>query len=151
MRHIIAGICIILTGLLYSCEFGKKDAVSTYKWIEGSWIRINNEEGQISYEHWNIEGDELNGLACTLEEGDTIFTEHMRIMSAGDSTIFRVIGVHDDPVDFVLQKSGRRSFEARCEENEFPKSIAYSLRRDTLYALVAGGELQLDFVFISKL
>jgi hypothetical protein len=144
MKNLI-GILIILISL--SCS-QKKITAHNFDWLIGSWMRTNDKDGQITYEHWKKNSDlEYKGLGCTIQNNDTIFKEQLRLFKMNETWIYEVTGVNENPTRFQLTNQTDNSFESENEFNEFPKIIEYSLNDDVLHAKISDEETEISFSF----
>ena len=130
----ITGILIILLSM--SCS-QKNITRHDFDWLIGSWIRTNDKEGNITYEHWTkISSVEYKGLGCTLQNSDTIFKEQLRL-----------IKINENPTLFLLTNQTENSFASENEFNEFPKIIEYSVHDKVLLAKISDGDTEISFTF----
>jgi hypothetical protein len=122
--------------------------MDNFDWLIGSWLRANDQEGNLTYEHWiKNSGTEYTGLGCTLHKGDTIFKEHLRLIRTGENWNLEVSGVNETPTLFLMTRHAENSFECENKNNEFPKNIAYSLHDSLLYARVFDNDTEITFIF----
>jgi len=119
-----------------------------FDWLEGSWIRSNDEEGNSTYEYWmKNSATEYTGLGCTLRGVDTIFKEGLRLIKSGEEWSLEVTGVNEDPTLFLIINHTDSSFECENKVNEFPKLIEYSVHKDILLAKISDEETEISFSF----
>ena len=126
------------------------DTVSSasFDWLIGSWIRSNDTEGNITYEHWSKNSStEYTGSGCTLINNDTIFKENLRLVKTGKKWYLEVTGVNENPTLFHIINHSKTSFECENKNNEFPKNIEYALRDNMLLAKISDGETEISFSF----
>jgi len=121
-----------------------------FSWLLGSWQRVNEKEGQQTYEHWEKASKALYlGIGCTIKEGDTIWKENLALRKAGKNWNFEVKGKGESrPTVFVLTKIEKESFVCENPENEFPKVISYQKSTTGLSAIISGGGDDIAFEFI---
>jgi len=143
MKNLI-GLLIILLGL--SCS--QKNTTHNFDWLIGSWIRTNDKEGNITYEHWTKSSSiEYKGLGYTLQNSDTIFKEQLRLIKIDKNWSFEVTGVNENPTLFQLTNQTENRFESENKFNEFPKNIAYSVHDNVLLAKISDGDTEISFTF----
>jgi len=119
-----------------------------FDWLCGSWVRTNDEEGYRTYEHWiKNSNTEYIGLGCTLQDGDTVFKENLRIIKTGKEWNLEVSGVNENPTLFLLINRTDNSFICENKLNEFPKLIEYSIEDSLLLAKISGGDREVSFSF----
>ena len=74
MKYIFS---LLLSLLIFSCN-DSKESVDKFDWLVGDWKRMNDSEGQQTYENWRkINSKEYVGSGCTLEGIDTVFKENI--------------------------------------------------------------------------
>ncbi len=121
-----------------------------FDWLSGSWIRCNDEEGFRTYEHWIKSSDtEYAGLGYTLQDGDTVFKEELRLIKTDEVWNLEVSGVNENPTLFLLIKQTENSFACENRHNEFPKLIEYSRQNNILFAKISDEETEISFSFKS--
>ena len=119
-----------------------------FDWLNGSWIRTNDEEGYSTYEHWTKNSNtEYLGLGVTLQNNDTIFKEELRLVKTAQDWNLEVSGVNENPTLFLLINQTENSFECENKYNEFPKNISYSRDDNILLAKISDGDREISFSF----
>ena len=141
-------LTLILFALInISCSQRANSDVN-FDWLIGSWLRNNDQESNLTYEHWIKNSDtEYTGLGCTLHKGDTVFKEHLSLIRTGDNWMLEVSGVNENPTPFLMISHTESSFECENKQNEFPKNIAYSMEDDLLYARIFDEDTEITFLF----
>ena len=123
-------------------------ASHNFDWLNGSWIRSNDEEGNSTYEHWmKNSAIEYTGLGYTLRGSDTIFKEGLRLIKTGEDWSLEVTGVNEDPTLFLIIDHSDNSFKCENKNNEFPKLIEYSVHNNILLAKISDEETEISFSF----
>jgi len=150
-------VLILLVLISISCsQNNKRDqsltvdppASHNFDWLNGSWIRSNDEEGNSTYEHWiKNSATEYTGVGCTLRGSDTIFKEGLRLIQTGEEWSLEVTGVNEDPTRFLIIDHTDNSFECENQDNEFPKIIEYSVHNNILLAKISDEETEISFSF----
>jgi len=124
------------------------DPVANFDWLLGSWLRTNDQEGNLTYEHWTKNSStEYSGLGCTLHKGDTVFKEYLRLFKTEEYWNFEVVGVNEHPTNFPVIRQTENSFICENRNNEFPKIIHYALRDSILTARISDDETGISFLF----
>lgn len=137
----IPGLVMLLL-MSFSCSS------ENFDWLCGSWVRINDEEGYRTYENWTKNSfTEYLGLGCTLQDGDTVFKENLRLLKTGDEWNLEVTGVNENPTLFLLVNRTGNGFICENKHNEFPKLIEYSRQDSLLVAKISGGDTEISFHF----
>lgn len=145
----------LLTFLVFSAfsnpaiEASKSSKDANFSWLLGSWQRINDKEGQQTFEHWKQASNELYlGMGCTLKDGDTIWKEDIRLRKVEKKWYFEVTGQGEDQAtSFILTEINDKSFICKNPENEFPKVISYKESATGLIAEISGGGPHILFEF----
>lgn len=130
-------------------EVSKNSKDANFSWLLGSWQRVNEKEGQQTFEHWKQASNELYlGMGCTLKDGDTIWKETIELRKLGKNWNFEVKGKGETkPTIFALTKIEKESFVCENPENEFPKLISYQKSITGLSAIISGGGSDIVFDF----
>ena len=136
---------LILLLIISSCKTEIKN--KTPDFLVGNWERINDKEGQNTYEIWNTN---LTGLGITLKNKDTVFKEILSIVSINDTLTLKVEGVNETATLFKITNQTDTSFVAENPTHDFPTKIKYLLENKQLKAHVSNKEFGIDFVFGKK-
>ncbi|MDT0690489.1 DUF6265 family protein [Salegentibacter sp. F188] len=148
-----AALTFSIVLLLFSCgnSFTRKsneDHAVSFDWIMGSWIRTNDTSNNQTFETWKKKSSgEYTGFGYTLNSGDTIFQENLRIFNNDISWNLEVTGEDGAPALFPILDFSSEKFTAVNKENDFPKKIVYELRNSQLLATIADEETEIPFVF----
>ncbi len=119
-------------------------------WLLGKWNRINEEEGLTTLEFWEKENSSVyKGLGFTLQNGDTIKQEKMRITNNGNAWILTVkVPEEETAVAFSEKEVGETTFTFVNPDIDFPNSIKYWMTDDTLKANIYNKDLEILFDFV---
>ncbi|MBQ0738014.1 hypothetical protein [Mesonia mobilis] len=69
------------------------------------------------------------------------------MLKINENWVYRVVGVHEDEVDFLITEINSTSFSAENKQNDFPKVITYKLKAEFLKATIADDKNAIDFIF----
>jgi hypothetical protein len=145
---------ILIAILFISCQDESKTTEAPnvtppdFKWMVGNWIRSNDKEDNTTYEYWSQSSPgEYIGLGCTIQQGDTVFKENLRIAKVEGKWNLIVSGVNETPTLFLVTSQTKNGFISENETNEFPKKIEYVLDGDILKANISAGETAIPFSF----
>jgi hypothetical protein len=108
------------------------------EWIIDRWVSAGTESS--SYEHWEKLTDELfTGGSETIKNGDTIFSEKLKIVKEGDE-IFYVADVSHNPAPVKFKMISISDTEAVFEnpEHDYPRKITYRYTEGDLHASIEG-------------
>lgn len=113
--------------------------ISKLLWIFDRWVSAGEDESR-SYEHWEKVSDDLyTGGSETIRNGDTVFTEKLRIEKTNDG-IFYVADVkhNPEPVKFKLTLSTENEAVFENPLHDFPQKITYRQEEGKLHAFIEG-------------
>lgn len=108
-------------------------------WIFDRWVSAGDGETR-SYEHWEKISDDLyTGGSETIKNGDTVFSEKLKIEKASDG-IYYIADVKHNPEPVRFKLTGCRENEAVFENplHDFPQKITYKLEEGKLHAFIEG-------------
>lgn len=131
-------------------------------WLKGTWVARpssrdgNRDSDMVSVEIWKrIDAHTLEGHSYTIKEGDTVFTEKLKL-EQNEKGIFYVATVphNPGPVYFKLVRVDENEAVFENPEHDFPNRIIYRRERgevETLHARIEGvrkgKESAVDFWF----
>jgi len=156
-------ILILLIGILIiSCNQTKKEKQKAeikstttiekpenFDWLLGKWKRLNEEEGKETFENWNkIKETEYSGIGFTMQNGDTIKQEKIRLTKVNGKWNLTV-KVPEESESITFNGISHNENEFTCENNEieFPNKIKYWRNGNRINAMVSGGEMEIPFEF----
>ena len=142
MRKLIMLVFLFVI-TLYSCE-----NEGEFSWLEGNWIRVDEQGNKQTFEQWNEENGVYTGLGLTISEGDTVFREDMTLQKSEGRWALVVKGVNESPTSFNFIEQDESSFVCENQANEFPKLIKYFIAGDTLKAVISNDEMTVNFNFL---
>jgi hypothetical protein len=140
MRTLFLVCCIIL---LTSCQKVEQKP-SKPAFLIGNWIRLNDTEGNETYENWK---SDFTGMGFTINNEKTIFNEQMSILEINDTLHLKVFDVNETPTYFKFTQQTDTSFVCENPKNEFPQKIHYFLENKQLKAIISSDDFRIDFVF----
>ena len=134
---------------MVSCNSGPKAGDESFDWLLGNWERTNEKEGRETLETWNkVTDSEYTGYGATLENGDTLWYENIKLVKSNNLWSFEVTGQGEtSPTVFKLTSIEKGKFISENNLNEFPKKIEYFTNGNELKALISGDELEVAFDF----
>lgn len=135
-RLLFSAASLLFSLALGSCTSGGMDSL---KVLEGTWK--GTQENFVFIETWKVTSpDAMTGSGCGLQEGDTVFTEALKIEKLGDE-IFYIATVKENPgpVHFKLTNPTDNTFSFINKEHDFPQEILYEVKgKDTLHVTLTG-------------
>lgn len=157
-------ILILLIGILIiSCNQTKKENQKTnvkstttveisenFDWLLGKWKRLNEEEGKETFENWKkIRETEYSGIGFTMQNGDTIKQERIRLTKISGKWNLNV-KVPEESESITFNGISHNENEFTCEniEIDFPNKIKYWKNGNRINAMVSGGEMKIQFEFV---
>lgn len=138
--------------LFYSISYrnSQNQIINKYDWLEGKW-ELNSNNIKI-IETWHvIDENILYGNSITIKEKDTIDFEEIRIIKIADD--FYYIAKPKSKKDltaFKITSDSSNYFVSFNKKNEFPKSIAYLRKQDSMMVNLSNDEKNLTFRFKLK-
>lgn len=121
-------------------------------WLLAEWIRVDEEEGNTTYETWSKANDTTYiGWGYTIAAADTVFEEHMKLRKKGDHWQLEVkMPEEENATLFKMSQHTASSFTVENPTHDFPKQIKYFTAADTLKAIITGGEQNIGFDFVKQ-
>ena len=121
---------------------------NSFSWLVGTWEKIHTKPGESAFEVWEMQPDYLSGIGVTLRGADTVFVEHLKIISR-DGAYYYVAEVSHNPapVLFRITEISETGFISENPVHDFPKKIQYNLSAGILTATIAAGNKQIPFKF----
>jgi hypothetical protein len=155
MKKICAPIALLAVGIqLTACgtpaekeparEKKTYDELKKAEWFLGRWEN-NSEEGNLS-EIWTRESDSSFIAETYFEIGsDTVFREKVRLEEVDGKLVYRA-SVSDQnagkQVSFGITHSSANKLVFENPKHDYPKKITYTMRNDSLVAVISGGSKQ---------
>lgn len=110
--------------------------------LTGKWADTSGENQ--FFEVWNPDGENMQGTGVVMANGDTVFIEHLGIVSRGDKWYYsaRIDGANDnEPVFFEHMEKNSDYLVFENPEHDFPQLIQYQFRgSDSLLITISGAE-----------
>lgn len=122
----------------------KKEQFLKPIFLIGQWKRLNDIEGNQTYETWNTD---YTGFGYTLKNQKPSFQEQLQIVTIDDQLVLQVTGVNKKPTLFYFTHQTDTYFVCENPQNEFPKQITYLKDGDFLKAILASDDFRIDYVF----
>lgn len=119
-----------------------------FEFLEGHWVSEQGTDTRF-YESWSWSGSEWKGRGSSVEQGDTLLVEEMRIFStSGGIYLTANTGGEDGEVAFRLEHDTLGIYIFRNPEHDYPSEIGYEyLESDSLRAWIGGTQGQFDWAF----
>ena len=156
-------IMILLIGILiFSCNQTKKENIKptenlteltkqteSFDWLLGKWKRMNEKEGKETFENWEkISATEYSAIGFTMQNGDTIKQENIRLIKSNDRWNI-IVKVPEETLSITFNGISHSENEFTCEniEIDFPNKIKYWKNGDKINASVSNAEMEIPFEF----
>ncbi len=120
-----------------------------FDWLIGKWKRNNEEEGKETFENWEkISKTEYSGIGFTMQNGDTIKQEKIKIVKSNEKwNLIVKVPEEAESITFKMAEIESEKFVCTNDSLDFPKRIEYWKNGNKINALVSGGELKIPFEF----
>jgi len=118
-------------------------------WLEGTWVRTHLKPGRTGAETWSKHtANEWRGLGYTLQDKDTLFAEHMKLIIFDNTPAF-VADVPENKglVYFKFTAVTDHSFTCENPSHDYPKKIVYNQQGNTLKVTISGNGKSNEFLF----
>lgn len=153
----------IIICLMLSCTAAEKESTKqsnkqveksasqedNFNWLLGNWKRLNETAGKETFETWKkISASEYFGLGYTLQNGDTIFQEHMQLLKTDKSWDLTVKQPQESTsVTFKGTSHTDNAFTCENKKHDFPTKIKYWKNEANINASVSNAEMEIAFEF----
>jgi hypothetical protein len=108
--------------------------------LTGKWADTSGENQ--FFEVWNPDGDAMQGTGVVMANGDTVFIEHLGIVSRDSKWYYsaRIDGANNnEPVFFEYKEKSTDYLVFENPEHDFPQLIEYQFRgSDSLLITISG-------------
>ncbi|AZA93795.1 hypothetical protein EG343_04475 [Chryseobacterium nakagawai] len=123
--------------------------MANFDWLTGKWKRSNEKAGKETFENWNkISPTEYAGIGFTLQKGDTINKETMKLVSSnGKWSLLVKTPKEKQFIEFKMTESKNNEFICINDSLNFPKRIQYSSEGNQLKAIISNDEMKVPFEF----
>lgn len=120
-----------------------------FDWLNGKWKRLNEEAGRDTFENWDkISETEYSGIGFTMENGDTIKQERIKLTEAnGNWTLTVKVPEEKESIMFRMTDLKDNEFVCVNDSIDFPKKITYWTEDGKLNAEVSNDEMKIPFEF----
>lgn len=147
---ILASLIVLL---LASCQSETKTEViveqpeetaseTVFSRLTGKWADTSGENE--FFEVWKPDGDNMQGTGVVMSNGDTVFIEHLGIVSRNDKWYYsaRIDGANNnEPVFFEYMEKSSDYLVFENPQHDFPQLIQYQFRgTDSLLITISGAE-----------
>ena len=130
-------IALVVFSLAMSAAANSDTTVEQLAWMSGHWCSENN--GELIEEIWlPAHGAVMLGMARTLVDDRTSSFEYLGIVMDDDRPGLIAQPGGRPPVSFLRSDGGRNWVRFENPEHDFPQSIQYRRKGDSLHATIAG-------------
>ncbi|WP_228463834.1 MULTISPECIES: DUF6265 family protein [Chryseobacterium] len=134
------------SGLETSSEI---ENIVNFDWLTGKWKRSNEKAGKETFENWNkISPTEYSGLGFTIQKGDTISKEIMKLINSNGKWNLLVKTPNEkQPIEFKMTELKNNEFICINDSLDFPKRIQYQREGKKLKAMISNEKMKIPFEF----
>lgn len=121
------------------------------EWLAGTWQRIDEKPGRLSFEKWELNAGKLTGKGWTMTGQDTSFVEILALLPVDSDWFYEATVAHNEgAVRFKLEEQSEGYFVAENKKHDFPRFIRYQLLPGGSEMKVTIGDDQrsIDFKFV---
>lgn len=137
MKYLILLFLIIFGRTQLYAQMNSTD-LEKLSWIIDRWV--SNDGESTSYEHWEkVSETQFTGGSETVKNGDTVFTEKLKIELI-DGSVYYIADVAHNPAPVKFKLTFLTDSEAVFEnpEHDFPQKISYKYIEGNLNASIEG-------------
>ena len=115
-------------------EPSQSAAKNAFAWLAGCWASAAGTE-----EFWQLtkHGDQLFGYSVSVNDGQRVFFEAMRLDTNGDTATFYAYPQGEGPTGFAGKLIDEATAEFTNPENDYPQRIRYQLVDDELVGTIS--------------
>lgn len=126
-----------------------KEGSENFDWLLGKWQRLNEEEGKETFENWaKINETEYSGIGFTMQKGDTIKQEKIKLIKSNEQWNLIVKAPEDlESITFIGTSYNDNEFTCENNEIDFPNKIKYWRNGQNINASVSNSEMEISFEF----
>lgn len=138
MKEIVLPLALAIIFLSGDSMAQNDNNMDKLLWIVDKWVSSDGETK--SYESWEKISDELFlGGSQTIKNGDTIFSESLKIVKTAEG-IFYVADVKHNPAPVKFKLTDVSDTRAVFEnpDHDFPQKISYEMKDGNLHAWIEG-------------
>ena len=133
----IVGVCTALFAVWSAPATAQTDHDAELAWISGCWQMTSGSATTV--ERWgDAEGRVILGTSKTVRDGQTVAWEHLRIEWTDDGASYWAYPSGQAPTTFRAHSPGADSVTFSNPDHDFPQSITYRGRPDSLVASIQG-------------
>ncbi|WP_228438779.1 DUF6265 family protein [Chryseobacterium pennae] len=127
----------------------EKENTANFDWLTGKWKRSNEKAGKETFENWNkISPTEYSGIGFTLQKGDTISKENMKLVNtSGQWSLLVKTPKEKQFIKFKVTELKNNEFVCVNDSLDFPKRIQYSSEGKKLKAMISNEKMKIPFEF----
>lgn len=155
-------LILLATVFVLSCkqktntdQSGKSDTNSktetpvNFDWLTGKWKRSNEKAGKETFENWSkISPTEYSGVGFTMQKGDTINQETMKLVNYnGKWSLLVKTPKEKQFIEFKMTELKSNEFVCINDSLDFPKRIQYWSEGKQLKATVSNDKMKIPFEF----
>jgi hypothetical protein len=131
MFRFLLPVFLILFIASACCRLAPRQSFDDLKSLEGVW---STTKGVQFNESWKIVNDSLlEGIGFSLDKGDTLFTEQLKIYLSGNQVYYAaMVGSNEKYVHFKLEEASHHTWKFVNSSHDYPNIIQYTMVNDSL-------------------
>lgn len=125
---------------------------NNFNFLEGKWIRINDEEGLQTYENWERKSPvKYDARSFTKANNQLVWEENSSLKIYHNKIVLSVKINPIKSVNFYCSTQNEVDY-LKCtnQKNNYPKQIEYWMQNDTLNSKISGGGPDVSFIYIKN-
>ena len=150
MKVVLTGTWLLFFVFSISLTLAQNGNSVQADWLKGRWKRTDTPAGQTSFESWwQTASGKWKGIGVTIQEGDTVFVEKLKL-EASEGKLYYVAEVdhNDEPTYFKIDLLKENRLICVNPQHDFPQKIEYQRKGSELIAVISGNGKTRQFRFV---
>lgn len=124
-----------------------------FNFLEGNWIRINDDEGLQTYENWKRKSPvEFIAKSFSVSNNQVVWEENSSLKITHNKVILKIKTSPLKSINYSCSKTNELDYIICTNyNNDYPNKIEYWMQNDTLNSKISGGGPDVSFIYIKNL